>query len=125
MTIFYYVLAIGVVAGVAGGMLGMGGGAIMVPALVLLLAFEQKAAQGMSIVAQILPIGLLGAFEYYRKGNLTGDGVKWGLVLALGLPIGNLAGAMLANQSFITNDMMKKLYGVFLLVIAARYLFWK
>ncbi|MDX9972481.1 MAG: TSUP family transporter [FCB group bacterium] len=125
MTIFYQVLAIGLVAGVAGGMFGLGGGAIMVPALVLLLAFEQKSAQGMSIVAQILPIGLLGAIAYYRSGNLTASGVKWGLVLALGLLIGNLAGAMLANQSFITNDMMKKLYGVFLLLIAARYLLWK
>jgi uncharacterized membrane protein YfcA len=125
MTNLYPVLAIGFVAGIAGGMFGLGGGAIMVPALVLLLSFEQKSAQGMSIVAQILPIGLLGAIEYYRKGNLTATGVKFGLVLALGLLIGNLLGAVLANQTLITNEMMKKLYGVFLLAIAARYLLWK
>lgn len=125
MSVFYQILATGLVAGLAGGMFGLGGGAIMVPALVILLHFDQKSAQGMSIVAQILPIGLLGAIEYYRKGNLNTTGIKWGLVLALGLLVGNLFGALLANQTFITNEMMKKAYGLFLLVIAARYLLWK
>jgi uncharacterized membrane protein YfcA len=97
----------------------------MVPAMVFLLDFPQKMAQGSSIVAQILPIGLLGAITYYQKGNLDKAGVKWGLVLALGLLIGNLLGALVANQKCITDEMMKKAYGVFLLVIAARYLLWK
>lgn len=125
MTLFYQVLLIGLVAGIAGGLFGLGGGAIMVPAMVFLLDFPQKMAQGSSIVAQILPIGLLGAITYYQKGNLDKVGVKWGLVLALGLLIGNLLGAMAANQKCITDEMMKKAYGVFLLVIAARYLLWK
>ena len=116
------VLAIGLVAGFAGGMFGLGGGAIMVPALVLLLGFEQKFATGTSIAAQILPIGLLAAVVYYRQGNLD---IRWGLLLAAGLIIGNLFGAVLANQTFITNEMMKKFYAIFLILIAARYLFWK
>jgi len=122
MGVAYAVLAIGLVAGFFGGMFGLGGGAIMVPALVLLLHVEQKLATGTSIAAQILPIGLLAAIVYYRQGNLN---IKWGLLLAAGLIIGNLFGALLANQTFITNEMMKKMYGVFLLVIAARYIFWK
>ena len=116
------ILLIGLVAGFAGGMFGLGGGAIMVPAMVLLLHLEQKLATGTSIAAQILPIGLLAAIVYYRNGNLN---MKWGLILAIGLIIGNLFGAMLANQHFISNELMKKLYGVFLLLIAARYLFWR
>ncbi|MBI5546896.1 MAG: TSUP family transporter, partial [Deltaproteobacteria bacterium] len=54
-------LAIGLVAGFSGGMFGIGGGAIMVPAMVLLMGLDQKLATGTSIAAQILPLGLLGA----------------------------------------------------------------
>ncbi len=122
MSVTLIVLLIGLVAGFAGGMFGLGGGAIMVPALVLILHVEQKLATGTSIAAQILPIGLLAAAVYYRQGNIN---IKWGLLLALGLIIGNLFGAMLANQTFITNEMMKKMYGIFLILIAIRYLFWK
>jgi uncharacterized protein len=64
-------LAIGLVAGLAGGLFGIGGGAIMVPAMVLLMGMEQKFATGTSIAAQILPIGILGAIVYYRSGNLN------------------------------------------------------
>ncbi|AFY47576.1 MULTISPECIES: sulfite exporter TauE/SafE family protein [Nostocaceae] len=112
-------LLIGLVAGVAGGMFGIGGGAIMVPAMVLLLGLDQKFATGTSIAAQILPIGLLGAAVYYREGKID---IKYAAIIALGLLIGNLFGALFANQPFITSATMKKLYGIFLLLIGLRYL---
>ncbi len=112
-------LIIGLVAGVAGGMFGIGGGAIMVPAMVLLLGMDQKFATGTSLAAQILPIGLLGAIVYYQKGNLN---IKDAAIIAIGLLIGNLFGALFANQPFITSETMKKLYGIFLLVIGLRYI---
>ncbi|MCL6435950.1 MAG: sulfite exporter TauE/SafE family protein [Leptolyngbyaceae cyanobacterium HOT.MB2.61] len=115
-------LIIGLVAGVAGGMFGIGGGAIMVPAMVLLLSMDQKFATGTSIAAQILPIGLLAAIVYYRNGNLN---IKHAVVIAIGLLIGNLFGALFANQPFISSELMKKLYGIFLLVIGVRYLFFR
>jgi uncharacterized membrane protein YfcA len=62
-------LLIGLAAGVAGGMFGIGGGAIMVPAMVLLLGMDQKFATGTSIAAQILPIGLLGAASITEKAT--------------------------------------------------------
>jgi len=115
------ILLIGFVAGVAGGMFGIGGGAIMVPALVLMLGMTQKFATGTSIVAQIFPIGILAAAVYYRSGNVN---IKYGILLAVGLVIGNLFGALFANQPFISDQLMKKLYGIFLLALGARYLFW-
>ena len=121
-TLNWQLLAIGLVAGFAGGMFGIGGGAIMVPAMVLLLQLDQKLATGTSIAAQVLPIGLLGAAVYYRNGNLK---ISWGLVVAIGLVVGNLAGALLANQPFLSSETMKRLYGVFLVAVGARYLFWK
>ena len=117
----WQVLTIGLVAGIAGGLFGIGGGAIMVPAMVLLLGMPQKFSTGTSLVAQVLPIGILAAIVYYRDGNAS---IKQGALLAAGLVIGNLLGALFANQPFVSDQFMKKLYGVFLFVIGTRYLFY-
>lgn len=115
-------LIIGLVAGVAGGMFGIGGGAIMVPAMVLLLGMDQKFATGTSVAAQILPIGILAAIVYHRSGNLN---IKHALIIALGLVIGNFFGAIFANQPYISSELMKKLYGIFLFAIGLRYLLFR
>ena len=121
MEMAWPILIIGFAAGIAGGMFGIGGGAIMVPAMVLLLGMGQKLSTGTSIIAQIFPIGILAAVVYYRAGNVN---IRQGVLLAVGLIVGNLLGAIFANQSFVSDDVMKKLYGIFLLAIGARYLFW-
>lgn len=115
-------LVIGLVAGIAGGMFGIGGGAIMVPAMVLLLGLDQKFATGTSLAAQVLPIGILGAFVYHRNGNLN---IKYAILIAVGLVIGNYFGAIFANQPYISSETMKKLYGIFLFIIGFRYLFFR
>jgi len=112
-------LLIGLVAGIAGGMFGIGGGAIMVPAMVLILGLDQKFATGTSLAAQVLPIGILGAIVYYKSGNLN---IKYAALIAGGLVVGNLLGALFVNQSFVSGEAIKKAYGVFLIVIAIRYL---
>lgn len=112
-------LLIGLVAGIAGGMFGIGGGAIMVPAMVLLLGMDQKFATGTSLAAQILPIGLLGAGVYYRNGKMD---IRFALIIAGGLLVGNLFGAMFANLEWVKSDLIKKMYGVFLILIGLRYL---
>ncbi len=115
-------LVIGLVAGIAGGLFGIGGGAIMVPAMVLLMGMDQKFATGTSIAAQILPIGILGAIVYQRNGNLN---IRDAVLIAAGLLVGNLFGALFANQPFISSELMKKLYGIFLFGIGFRYLFFR
>lgn len=120
--ILIQLLIIGLVAGVAGGLFGIGGGAIMVPAMVLLLSLDQKFATGTSVAAQILPIGILAAIVYHRNGNVN---IKYAIIIAIGLVIGNLFGALFANQPYISSETMKKLYGGFLLLIGFRYLFFR
>jgi hypothetical protein len=117
--VWVQLLIVGLVAGLAGGLFGIGGGAIMVPAMVLLLGLDQKFATGTSIAAQILPIGLLGAVVYHKNGNLN---IKYALIIAIGLLVGNLFGAMFANQPYVSSALMKKLYGIFLFAIGLRYL---
>ncbi|MBD2742175.1 sulfite exporter TauE/SafE family protein [Coleofasciculus sp. FACHB-1120] len=122
-TLLLLLLLIGLIAGLAGGLFGIGGGSIMVPAMVWLLGLDQKIATGTSIAAQILPIGILGAIVYYRNNNLS---IQYALIIAIGLVVGNLLGALLVNQPFMflftSGDTMKKLYGLLLLVIGLQYL---
>ena len=113
-------LVLGLVAGIMGGMFGIGGGAIMVPVLVMMMGFGQKFATGTALFAQLLPIGILGIGVYWKEGNL---GVRQGLILAGGLVVGNLLGALFANQPWVSPSAMKKSYGIFLLAVGARYLF--
>ncbi|MCM0590209.1 MAG: TSUP family transporter [Gloeotrichia echinulata IR180] len=121
-TLLIQLLLIGLVAGVAGGLFGIGGGAIMLPAMVLIIGLDQKLATGTSLAAQILPIGILGAAVYHRSGNIN---LKYAVFIAIGLLVGNFFGALFANQPFISSETMKKLYGIFLLLIGVRYLFFR
>ncbi|HSN60630.1 MAG TPA: TSUP family transporter, partial [Ferruginibacter sp.] len=63
-------LLVGLVAGMLSGMVGVGGGIIIVPALVFFLGFSQKLAQGTSLGILLLPIGILGAMQYYKQGYI-------------------------------------------------------
>ena len=111
-------VGIGLLAGVASGMFGIGGGAIIVPAMVLILYMDQKLATGTSLGAQILPVGLLGAWEYYRGGQLH---PQKSLLIALGLLVGAYFGAKITLS--LPPATVKRAYGIFLLVIGLRYLF--
>ncbi len=120
MNLWWQLIFVGLVAGIAGGMFGIGGGAIMVPALVLLLGLGQKLATGTSLGAQVLPVAILGALVYYKEGNLN---IKYAALIAVGLLAGNVLGALFANQPSISPATIKKMYGVFMIVIGLRYLF--
>ncbi len=61
-------IIIGIAAGMLGGMVGVGGGIIIVPALVFFLGFSQKMAQGTSLGILLLPVGILGVIQYYKEG---------------------------------------------------------
>ena len=78
-------LSIGLAAGVLAGMFGIGGGLVIVPALLFLIKMSELDAIGTSLAALIPPVGLLGAFEYYRNGHIH---IKSALLIALGLFVG-------------------------------------
>lgn len=113
-------LAIGIVAGIFGGFFGIGGATIIVPALVLGFGFKQHLAQGTTLAAMILPIGLLAAWRYHSQGNVQ---ISTALFIALGFFIGGYFGAILAEK--FPELMLKRVFGVFLLIIAIRLIFSK
>lgn len=117
MTEFIILLIIGALGGLMSGMFGIGGGAIIVPLLILFLGFEQTAANGTSLAALLLPVGLFGAIEYYRNGKLK---IYPALAVSLGLAIASWFGAGLALNA--PRELLKGMYGVFLIYYAWRYL---
>jgi uncharacterized protein len=108
-------IAIGLAAGVLAGMFGIGGGIVIGPALILLAKFSPQTAAGTSLGAILLPAGALGAWEYYRRGNLDIAASLW---IALGLLFGAWAGAKLAQT--LSAPQLQKAFAIFLVLIAIR-----
>ncbi len=113
-------IILGIVAGVFGGMFGIGGGTILIPALVYLFGLTQHQAQGTTLAIMVPPIGLLAALRYWQAGN-----VKLGMAgfICLGFLIGGLLGAHLIHN--VSDPLLKKLFGFYLLFIAAEMIFTK
>lgn len=107
-------VGVGLVAGVLSGMFGIGGGLIIVPALVLGFGVDHKTAVGTSLFALLWPVGLLGVREYWLRGEMN---VVHGTGVALGLIFGVLAGAKITGS--ISPLTAKRFYAVFLLLIGA------
>jgi hypothetical protein len=110
-------LAVGLVAGVFAGMFGIGGGLIIVPALLLLLKVKELEGIGTSLAALIPPVGLLGAAEYYRNGYIN---LRWAALIAVGLFLGAYFGARIMIG--LPPVLIRRLYAAFLFLIATRML---
>ena len=108
-------LVIGLAAGVLSGLFGIGGGIVIVPALLYFARMQPSMATGTSLGALLLPVGALGAYEYWRNGNID---LRASLLLAVGLFFGAFAGAKL-NQ-VLSPVQAKRSFAVFLLIVAVR-----
>ena len=108
-------LAIGALGGILAGIFGIGGGIVIVPALVFFGKLSQKTATGTSLGALLLPAGALGVYAYWREGHADAPAALW---VALGLFAGTWGGALLAQA--LTEATLKKAFAVLLVVVAAR-----
>lgn len=123
MSTIIILLVIGLVAGTASGFIGIGGGVIIVPAIVYFIGMSQHQAQGISLTMYLLPIGLLGVINYYKGGFITMDTVKIALITATTFVIGSYIGSKFAVA--LSAETVKKIFGVFLLLIAFKMIFGK
>ena len=112
-------LLVGLIAGVLSGVFGIGGGIVIVPALILLGHMRPQAATGTSLGALLLPVGFLGAWQYWQKGDVN---IGASLVLALGLFVGALFGARIGLS--VSPRVLQRSFAVLLVATAAR-LWWK
>jgi uncharacterized protein len=113
-------IIIGLFAGVFSGIIGLGGGLIIIPALIYLLHMDQYGAQGTSLAMMLPPIGLLAAFNYYKAGALN---IKYAMILAAAFFIGGYFGSKFALS--IPADTLRKIFAFALILVAARMLWGK
>jgi len=111
-------LLIGLVAGVMSGLVGIGGGVIIVPVLVV-LGLTQRQASGTSLAALLMPVGLLGVMEYARRHEVR---VDYAVGIAVGLTVGALGGAWLAG--YMTNTVLQRVFGLLLLAVSIKFVFF-
>jgi uncharacterized membrane protein YfcA len=116
---WYILLVVGFGAGILSGMFGIGGGIVIVPALMALLNFDQKQAVGTSLTALLLPVAIGAVAQYYQQGLLD---VAVAAMVAIGLLTGALAGARIALS--LPSSTVKRLYGIFLLLVGLRFIFF-
>ncbi|MGH2488282.1 MAG: sulfite exporter TauE/SafE family protein [Candidatus Limnocylindria bacterium] len=106
---------IGLVGGVLSGLFGIGGGLVIVPALILVLGMAPKQAAGTSLAALLLPVGIFGALEYWRAGYVD---IRLAVLLAIGILIGAFIGARLAIG--LPNEVIQRAFGVLLVLVGVR-----
>ncbi|MCX5697130.1 MAG: sulfite exporter TauE/SafE family protein [Candidatus Omnitrophica bacterium] len=117
---YLFYITLGLVAGIFGGMFGIGGGVILIPALVYIFKLTQHQAQGTTLAILVPPIGLLAAWRYWQAGN-----VKLNIAgfICLGFFIGGLIGADIVHG--IPDPLLKKLFGFFLLFVSLKMILAK
>jgi len=119
MQILLYIMW-GLIAGVASGFLGIGGGIILVPVLGLIFGLTQHQAQGTTLALMIPPIGLLAALKYYHAGNVN---LKIAAFVCLGFFFGGYFGAGLVHH--IPDAALRRVFGFVMLFVSLRLIFWK
>lgn len=113
-------ILIGIVAGILSGMFGIGGGIIVIPALIFLCGFSQLKAQGTSLAILLPPVGILAFMQYYKNGNVD---IKAGVIIVVFLLLGSIIGAKIANN--IPPDMLRKGFGILIILVALKFIFTK
>jgi uncharacterized membrane protein YfcA len=120
ITTLILLVAIGLFAGIAGGMIGIGGGLVIVPCLVYFLGFSQFEAQGTSVATLLLPIGVLAAYNYHKADSINW---KFALIIALTFIVGGYIGSKL-SINFLSESTVKKVFGVIMLIGAIKMIFF-
>ena len=113
-------LILGLTSGTLSGMFGIGGGTILIPALVFLAGLSQHEAQGTTLAIMLLPIGLLAVIRYYQSGYVH---FYIALFICIGFLIGGLLGANMAEA--VSNLVLRKAFGIFLMIVAFYTIFAK
>ncbi len=119
ITTIIALLVIGLVAGLLSSTVGIGGGIVIVPALVMVLAMSQKMAQGTSLVMLLPPIGILAVVNYYKAGYVD---FKVAGILIISFIVGSYFGSKVALG--LDDSTLKRIFGGFLLILAVKYLFF-
>jgi uncharacterized protein len=114
---FIILALIGIAAGIFSGMVGLGGGLIMIPAMIYFLGMNQISAQGTSLAVMLPPIGILAALNYYKSGQIN---IKYALIIAIAFSVGGYFGSKIALNLPVAT--IRKVFAFALIAIALRML---
>lgn len=120
MTHISLYLLLGLIAGTFSGLIGIGGGTIIVPALIFLFGMSQHLAQGTTLALLVPPIGFLAAWTYYKQGYVD---LQIAALICVGFFFGGLLGAKFATK--LSNVVLERVFGVALLLISLKMIFSK
>ena len=112
-------MLVGIAAGMLSGLVGVGGGIVIVPALVIILGFSQKMAIGTSLGILLLPVGILGVIQYYKQGYVD---IRVVLIISAAFLFGSYFGSKIALS--LPQETIKKVFAVFMIIIAIKLLFF-
>jgi uncharacterized membrane protein YfcA len=124
-TLIVSLIVIGLLAGILSGFMGVGGGVIMIPLMVLFLGYSQHQAQGLSLAVLAVPVTFLAAYTYYVN-PIEGEAPfswKFGIVIALSFVVGGLIGSKFAVA--IPQNVLRKSFAVILVIAAVKMFFTK
>ncbi|MDP9230253.1 MAG: sulfite exporter TauE/SafE family protein [Bacteroidota bacterium] len=118
------IIIIGLAAGILSGLVGVGGGIILVPAMIFFMHYTQHQAQGMSLGVLVFPVVILGFLKYYYECKELGTPIDFKVIglLAIGFVVGGYLGSTLALR--IDKELMKKIFAVILFYTAFKMLDW-
>jgi uncharacterized membrane protein YfcA len=119
MAEIFVLILIGIAGGFLSGMFGVGGGVIIVPALVFFIGMSQHEAQGTSLGLMLFPIGILAAYNYYNTGQMD---VKAGLIVAATFVIGGYFGSKLSLS--LDQALIKRLFGILMFIVSLKLIFF-
>ena len=120
LQIILSLVLIGILAGVLSGLVGVGGGIIMVPLLVMFFSFNQHEAQGTSLAVLAVPVTAVAVFNYYKEGQIN---LKYAAIIAVFFVLGSIVGSKFALT--LDQKVLKKIFAVVLVVIAGKMLLEK
>jgi uncharacterized membrane protein YfcA len=113
------IILVGLAAGILSGLVGIGGGIIIVPALIFFLGFSQHQAQGTSLGILLLPAGIFAVLNYYKQGYID---LKVVLILFVGFVLGGWLGSKISTN--LSDMALKKIFAIVLVLIAGKLLFF-
>ena len=113
-------IIIGLIAGILSGLFGIGGGVVIVPALIYICGFSQLKAQGTSLAILLPPVGLAAFILYYKSGNVD---IKAGITICVMVFIGAMFGGKIAQQ--ISPDLLRKVFALFMIAVSIKMFFGK
>lgn len=120
ITLIIGLVILGLIAGYLSGLVGIGGGIIMVPVLVLMFGFTQHKAQGTTLALLMIPVGIFGVMNYYKAGNVD---FKTALLLGAGFVLGSYLGSKTAIS--LSQETLRKAFAVLMFIIAVKMFFQK